>query len=495
VEGEVTAAGRSAATAAVGAAALLLYLATLSAHPSADSFTYAAIVESGDPRQLIDASHLLLQPLAAASAALWRLTDESARALRPLQALNALGGAMAVAALSWLAAALTGTLRVAALCGAGFAVSGGLWLLSTQAEFGTIPIAVNLLVLAAIVTAPAPRWSARRFQLGVGVAIGVAALTYLTNVLLLAVAAVAAARAERSQGGRVSRIATLVLGAAVPVVAAVVVVSIVFGVRWSAELGESASGYGGVGWFDVVHGGYAFVRSLLLYPGLGMNDRSVDYLAGASTAGRTVFGLYYGVAAVAAAVPIGLVVRRWPRLDVHLRDALGLIALWALLQVVFAICWVPGDLTFWTPALAAWWLVLGVLVSAAPAVRRAEMAVAAAVIVLAVLNALLFVLPQRDLQRNHRYWIADAVARNTAPEDVVVTRAKDMLVPYLSYVARRRVVPVAVATGETLNAVERPDAARVFVVGVAVDPADPRLRLAAWQAAGTPVWEVIQPPR
>jgi hypothetical protein len=120
------------------------------------------------------------------------------------------------------------------------------------------------------------------------------------------------------------------------------------------------------------------------------------------------------------------------------------------------------------------------------------MVVAAAVIVLAVLNAVLFVLPQRDLQRNQRYWIAEAVARNTSPADVVVTRANDMMVPYLSYVARRRVVPVRAATGEALNGVARPDGGRVFVVGVAVDPADRRLRPASWQAAGTPVWEVVQ---
>lgn len=486
----------------LGAAAFVLYSATLSRQPSADSLLFALAVESAEPLRLVNLRHPLLHPLGWSFVQFWRLLGWEGRALPPLQVLNALAGAAAVALLYHVAARVTGSSRIAGAVAAGFAVSGAMWLLSTEAEFVTPALAANLLVFDLILIAPRQRWPGARFLLGTGMAIGVATLAYLSNASLLLVAAAAAhPGADAPWRTWLRRVTLLAVGAAVPVVSAGALLSyLVAGpAGWPAQLARLHGGgqYGQLGLFNLPHGAYAFVRSLLLYPHLGMNERSSAYLAAATRLQLAAFIGYYALAALLALGPLFWAVRRWPALRRAPGRTLALLSLWALQHAAFALYWVPGDMSFWVAVLAAWWLLVALLLATADDRRRALEAVAATAAVLLVVNAAVFILPRHDLRRNQRYWIANGVAAHTTPADVVVTASNDVLALYLTYFAQRAVVTAD--AGSTPRAVAKAVAkarvtgGRVFAVGLA--PPAPAARFTvvpAWHVAGEPVWEVRQ---
>jgi len=482
----------------LGGAALAMYGATLSRQPTADSLLFALAIESGVPGQLINLRHPLLHPLAWSFVELWRLLGWTGRALLPLQMLNALGGAAAVALLQHLATRATGSAWIGSAVAAGFAVSGATWLLSTEAEFVTVPLALNLALFDLIVRAPPERWARPPFLFGVGMALGIAVLVYLSLAALLPVAALAA-RPQRTPSWRVwlQRLSWLAGSAAVPLIVA----GALLAVSVSADGGPALStlmgwiGYGSLGWFTLPHGAYGFTRSLLLYPGLGMNDRTSAYLATAGRLERATFAGYYALAAALAIVPLWLAARRRTILLAAHRRTVTLLALWALPQAALAFYWVPGDCSFWAPVLTAWWLLVALLLAIAAHQRRGLAAVAVLALVLMLVNAALFVLPRHDRQRNRDYWIAAGTAERTDPADIVVTGADDILSLYLSYFARRTVVTAgrdgtARAVDEALTrAAAR--GGRVFVVGLPPPASGDRFTVrAAGHAAGAPVWEV-----
>src|SRR5262249_22083484 len=159
---------------------------------------------------------------------------------------------------------------------AGLAVSGAMWLLSTEAEFVTVPLALNVALFDLIVTAPPARWARRPFLFGLGMTLGIAVGVYLSHAVLLPVAALAA-RPQRTQSGRVwlQRVAWLAGGAAAPLLVVGALLAMSLGAVGGAELSRLTGwiDYGSLNWFTLPHGAYGFIRSLLLYPGLGMNDR------------------------------------------------------------------------------------------------------------------------------------------------------------------------------------------------------------------------------
>jgi len=114
-----------------------------------------------------------------------------------------------------------------------------------------------------------------------------------------------------------------------------------------------------------------------------------------------------------------------------------------------------------------------------------------------LVNAVLFVLPRHDLQRNRAYWIAAGTAERTQPGDIVVTGADDILSLYLPYFVQRTVV-VAGPNG-TARAVDEAltraaaRGSRVFVVGLPPPASGDHFTVrAAGQAADAPVWEVVR---
>jgi len=485
-----------AAAALLGGAALALYAATLSRHPSADSLEFALAVESGDPRQLLNLHHPLLHPLGWGFVEVWRVLGWTGGALLPLQLLNALGGGVAAAFLAHLASRLTGSARIGCMVAAGFAVSGAMWLLSTEAEFVTPPLAVNLGLLDLLITAAPERWERPAFSFGLGAAIAIAALLYLTNGILLPVAALAArSRSGFERGIWLRRVALLSAGAIAGLTLSGAALIVWLHAAGASRLPELMvwSRYGGLDWSNLPRGAYAFIRSLLLYPGLGMNDRTTAYLNAAGPLQRTIFAAYYGLAAALAALPVWWAVRQ-RRLLLHTYGrAVVLVLVWAGAHTLFALYWVPSDCSFWAPTLAAWWLVIALLAAATPHSRRTVSYGTALAAALLLVNAVLFVLPHHDLQRNRTYWIAHAAAQHTAPGDVIITRSDDVLALYLMYFERRSVVLAdrnPTAAIEEALALARRRHGRAFAVDVPAAAENHFAISASWQAAGVPVWEL-----
>jgi hypothetical protein len=488
---------RTVGTAALlGVAAFVLYVSTLSRQPSADSVFFALAIESGDPFRLVNLRHPLLHPLGWAFVELWRVLGWQGRALLPLQVLNALGGAAAVALVHHIAMRLTASLAIATAVAAGFAVSGAVWLLSTEAEFVTVPFAAGLLVLDALLAARSQDWERPAFLAAIGAAVGAATLCYLSNASLGAVAIAAAYPGTAAPPRGWARRAALLIAGALLVIVPAIAVHAQLDVA-HAQLRSmlvQTPGYFPPSWFVLPHAAYAFVRSLLLYPDLGMNDSTAAYLAAATSAQRAAFATYYAFAgALALTVPLLAIRRRGALRRAYRRPAL-LLALWALLHAAFALVWVVGDCSFWVPVLAAWWLLVALLLATAPAPRRARKAVALAAAVLLVANGFLFILPRHDLLRNRRHWIAAGVAEHTAPNDIIVTRNNDLLVPYLRYFAQRPVIDAAPADVDraAATALERAQASggRVFVVGLS--PPERFTVVRRSDVAGEPMWQ-LQP--
>jgi len=484
----------------LGGAAFALYAATLSRQPTADSLIFALMIESGGPPQLTNLRHPLLHPLAWSFVELWRLLGWTGRTLLPLQVLNALGGAATVALVQHLATRVTGSSWIGLAVAAGLAVSGAMWLLSTEAEFVTVPLALNLALFDLIVTAAPARWARRPFLFGVGTVLGIAVGVYLSHAVLLPVAALAA-HPQRTQSWRVwlQRLAWLAGGAAVPLLVVGALLARSVGAVGRPALGTLTGWiyYGSLSWFTLPHGAYGFIRSLLLYPGLGMNDRTSAYLAAAGRVERATFAGYYALAAGLAITPLWLAVARRRVLLARHRRAVALLALWTLPQAAFAFYWVPGDCSFWAPVLTAWWLLVALLLATAAHQERALAAVAALALILMLVNAVLFVLPRHDLQRNRAYWIAAGTAERTHPGDIIVTGADDILSLYLPYFVQRTVV-VAGPNG-TARAVDEAltraaaRGSRVFVVGLPPPASGDHFTVrAAGQAADAPVWEVVR---
>jgi hypothetical protein len=181
--------------------------------------------------------------------------------------------------------------------------------------------------------------------------------------------------------------------------------------------------------------------------------------------------------------------RLWP---VH-RRRLGVLLVWTLLYAAFAVYWVPGDVSFWVPVLSAWWLLVALLVVATPDPRSVEqpgfsvrpgqpvpgyrwqlVALTGVVVWLCVANGALLILPRHDLARNGPYHLAMSLAEHTAADDLIVTRADDLSLLYITYFAGRQVFPLRPEVsdlGTGLDALAREAArvqargGRVFVVG------------------------------
>lgn len=445
------------AAAVVMAVAFVLYLATLSHHYTGDSIGYALTIEGGDPAYLLDPYHPLLHPLGWLFLQLWRLAGWTGRALLPLQVLNALGGALSAGLVASMAWHLGRSFGVAVAAGSGFAVSGGIWMLSVEAEFVTIPLAATLLVLWGLLAVPACHRQRAIYAVLLGLGTTLAVLSYLTGAFLVPVVLVGLWLDDRPAGSDWRRQALrYVASVAATTLPALAIFLILWsGGRWGQFLEALGGGsaYGELTWFSLPHGVYAFLRGLLLYPGLSLAGTTQDFLGQADWDGRVVFAITYLAVLVVAAVPLIMAwcwrERLWPAQ----RRPLGILAVWAGLYAAFGFYWVPGDVSFWVQVLAAWWLLVALLAGARRGIaRRWEVALALAVTIVAFANAVFEVLPRHDLARNQAYGLAEQVVAQTAPGDLVLARGDDLVSLYVAYFGPRQVA-VVLNDGRRLDAI------------------------------------------
>lgn len=446
---------------AAGTLTFAVYALTLSRHYSADSVLYALRIEGWQPGQLLDPTHLLIEPMAVGWYRLWQGLGWQGDSLVPLQVINALGGAASATLLYVIGRRLSGSRTIGGIVALGFAVSGGLWLLSVEAEFVTVPLAWALLVLW-LILAPPRRLATHGLMYAtvLGAVLTLAILFYLNGIMLVFVAATGLMVQEGH--GRRERIEQLVaMLLAVGLVCLPIGLALLDGRSWSQWANQiwqnGGSGYTAVTWLDGPHGGYAFLRTLALFPGQAMNDSGRAFLAEAGWGERLLFGLFYAAVLGLALAPFVLAVRMrklfWTR---YRRETLVLLV-WAVLYGAFAIYWVPGDISFWVPMLTAWWLLVAMVAAIEIDNERKQERAAttkpwlampiwpliALVVALAVVNAVTVIWPRHNLATNTRYWLAKQVASQTSTDDLIITDGEDLITLYLVYFGRRTVLPVA----------------------------------------------------
>jgi hypothetical protein len=427
---------------AVGAAACLLYLGTLSNHTSGDSIEYALAIESAKPALLLDPYHPLLHPAGLLFFRLWQLAGWAGRALLPLQVLNALAGGVCAGLVTAIARVLSKSRGLAAAAGLGFAVSGGTWMLSVEAEFVTPPLALALGVVWGVLSVAGVTAARGRYPILMGAATAVAVAGYASNLLLAPVVLVGLLADDRLAPAlrrRHSRIYVAIL------MLLLVPACLAFVAAWSGSAWQQAPAYffgrsySRFAPLDIPHGVYAFLRSLALYPNLSLGGTTRQFLAHASTPGRLLFAGYYGLVLLAILVPIGLGWRHRDDLWPSERRPLLVLGTWSALFAAFGFYWVPGDPSFWLPVLAAWWLAVALVLGATQAKGISAASVVAAVAVLALGNALFEVVPRHDIRRNVGYQVTQQVLANTTPADVLLVRGDDIAGLYLTYWGNRPV--------------------------------------------------------
>jgi hypothetical protein len=445
----------------VGAAACLLYLATLSNHYTGDSIDYALVIEGGDPTLLLDPYHPLLHPAGLLFYRLWQLAGWTGRALLPLEVLNALAGGLCAGLLTSIAGVLSGSSGLAALAGLGFAVSGGMWMLSVEAEFVTVPLALALAVLWLVLCAPPSVADRGRHPVILGLATAAAIAGYASSALLIPVVLVGLLADTRREPALRLRRCGVYLAA---VLLLFVPAYLGFLAAWTGGHWSEAPAYffgsdlyGRFVPFSILHGIYAFLRGVALYPNLSLEGATREFLAQASQVGRLLFAGYYGGVLLVVCVPIWLAWRQRRRLWPGRRRPLLVLGTWSVLFAAFGFYWVPGDQSFWLPVLAAWWLLVALALAATEVTGRRLAAAFACVAVLATGNALFEIAPRHDVRRNAAYQAAQRVIANAPKEEIALVRGDDITGLYLKYWGDRQIVYVdseAESLAETLSTIE-----------------------------------------
>ena len=422
-----------------GAIATLLYLATRSRNYSGDAFGFTVTSERAPFWDAVESHQILTSIIAWSSYRLPKLFGWSGGAIEPLQIVNALAGGACVGLMYATAASLTESRRIAALAAAGFAVSGAPWLLSSDAEFVMVPLAFGAAALLLAVRAARPDHSIRE-AVAAGALTGLAILASLPNAAAGLAFGAALAIDRKNGSDYIRRSAAFSLAAlvmALPVYLLVAGSSVFAPHPGSAWYGRLALG-------DVTHGAYAFLRSLVLAPGLSMGDHTALFLRAANRVERLAFGLRYVVSALIAATPfvVLIIARRRGALrrgDPLLLPLVAIIA-WSASHALFAIWWVQGDISFWVPVTFGWWLIAAFAIRPILAPGRSSVglgAICGLIGFLAIGNASAVILPNRSLERNVTRSVVATLLERTSPEDLVLTSREPGLSMYLTLMGPR----------------------------------------------------------
>jgi 4-amino-4-deoxy-L-arabinose transferase-like glycosyltransferase len=423
--------------------AALLYSLTLSRHYTADSLLYALLIEGDDLQALIDPTHLLLHPLALLWYRIWQALGWAGRSLMPIQLLNALAGAACVGLMWALAHTLSRSSRSATIVAIGFAVSGGLWLLSVEAEFITIPLALQLLALWLILAVLADGAGRANYAVLLGIVVAIAILSYLTSVFLVLMVLLGFITASIPAGTKWRQIA-LFLATLLLLLIPPFTLALATWTRGDLSQLYQLGGQGAYGlwhWVNVPHGFYTFLRSIGLFPGLAMNDSTRDLLAAAGNEKRLIFFAYYALIAAFAVMPLLCLVLRHRELWASAKQTILVLLTWTITFTAFAFYWVAGDVTFWVPVLASWWLLIAICWPTGGAARWWN-GVLLAILLLGIINGTQLILPRTNLESNQPYLTAKRIAAETGAEDIILIEPDDITTLTVTYFAERRVLPV-----------------------------------------------------
>lgn len=422
----------------LGAAAALLYLLTISRHPTGDAIVFAIKAETEGLIEGIESHQVLTHIMAKAFYSLWQAVGWEGRALPPLEVLNALAGGVAVGVMYVVARRLECPHRTAVVAAVGFSVSCGPWLLSTGAQFAMPALVVALWVLYLLIGLTPGQARQPRFAVWLGLWLGLAAMAYLTHIMLWLVAVAAyltTSGIDRRERARGIGLCLLTAGMAFGCVYVAVLLTRgnadgLTALRdWSPHPGFEE--YSRIDWLSIPQGVNGFLKSLAGYPGIDLRgQRTIELWRDMSGLNRVGFALYYLGVLVVALTPL------WHAAN-HPRDRLVSHRQWvwvlgssAGLFAAFAIYWVPSAVQFWILVLAIWWLLAGLAMDAS---RGSALAVVA----LAGLNARV-ILPSAASGRDDPYRIAESLAAWMGPDDHVIMMDRGALQVYTYYTTRGR---------------------------------------------------------
>lgn len=427
----------------IGAAlVLLVYLGfhhSMSHHFSGDSLMHAHEIRERSLSEMAQRHRLLMNVSAWAFVSVRAPQADTLTWLRELQIFNALAGALAVGLMFGMLRQQSGRAGPALVAAGGLGFSHAAWLFSTDAE----------MVMPAIATMIAGLWIAMHIATheDVGWPSFVASvllsafafLLYAQSALLLLVMVAAnllapdRPRFDRAWCASAYLLATVALVAAVYAGHAALTPGTLSGALYGGQgLGTV---YGTLSPSALPYGAYALLRSIANYPGLGPALRSREFLAAADSATTIRFALFYGVIALVVTSPVLIAGLRWRRFSRTLRCQLGLLALWALLNGLFALYWVPRDLQFWLPVTVSWWILVGLMLAFLQAERYGPAVLsfsAALVVTLGWLNYVGAIEPRRHVSTNRAIEIARSIPDNTRETDLVISVDDDRYAQYFS---------------------------------------------------------------
>ena len=353
----------------------IIYISTLSHAYSGDSIIYQLLTERQLLVKSIDVHHLLLEPINILFYRLWLFFGWKQGAMIPLQVLNALGAAGCVALFHLILHNISDNLispfkKGAAIIlfatTASYGFAGSIWLLATEAEF-VLPALLPALLAMAVLTLSFSREKLTPLILiYLGLLTAFAILYYLTHFFLLPVISLGIVLFPSLA------LKTRIKSVLVFLATVLIVVSIPLGIIFMLITNYYPNAlhyffggnlYGTISWENIPRGVYAFLRSIALFPGLGMNDRTLEFISSATSTQLITFAMYYFTFLIIGIAPITLILRNKPNFPLKIQRILTIYAFWALIQSIFAFYWVPSDISFWIIPLTVWFLYLGIALS------------------------------------------------------------------------------------------------------------------------------------
>ncbi len=439
----------------VGAIAFILYTLTLSKQYFGDGIQFAIAIETNDLASILHPNHMLYTLIGLGFYRVWELFGWQNGALLPLQMLSALGGGLAVGLMYAIMTKLTESRKATLLTSFGFAVSVGIWRYSIDAESVTIPLAASLLLLYVLLS---NRDSASmKSAVMMGTLCFVSIVTYGTGVLL-ALPILVGYFMDSNLTWRLRVRQASVFGLVAGSLSAAAFVFVAFTVAkvtsWTGLTSWyfQTSSYGFWGKpspYSLVQGANGLVRALVAYPGITPTVSTPGWLADASTGHRILWAIVALFVSIVLVFPVAFAIRRRRQLWPEHHRTLAILATWGITYGVFALYWIPGDPSFWVPALVPWWLLVGISVSSNTAPARAvttakkkfeagfALAVLAGVAV-GCANLIFTIAPNR--RSDCAYQIAIAMKEHTDPEDLIITSGGGSLFLTIPYFGHRDTV-------------------------------------------------------
>ncbi len=442
----------------IGAAAFIVYLATLSRNYLGDGVQFLMATESSHVSLM--PNHMLYDASIFAWYALWKLLGWTGNAILPLQMFSAFWGAVSVALFAFLVLRMTGMWRVTALVSFGFGTCFAVWLFSTDVEVVTFPLALNIALLVFAIALPPHRLAAPRNAVAAGLLTAAAILSYETGVFMVPVIGLAYILGDFGKAASKIRLIGIYLLTVFVIVSGchLLVAHVVYGVstlkgfvHWQLSLQE-------VGLWGVFSrqsfptGTLGLMRSLAGFPGL-------NYLAGIRTFfmfaamwQKVLFVSYYAVLSAMWVYITSMLIVRRRALLARWRLPLVLFTVSAFLYAAFALYWIPADIQFWVPVVASWWGAIALVLAlqadreqgGAPGLlSSAPGAVAVAfVCIISIVNFFGTVLPDTRTANNAEYNIAAALKDKARKDDLIITSGTDRLFLYIPYFTDRKTLSI-----------------------------------------------------